>query len=114
MCSKNACSVTSGRSLMVERAVWLVTPCGRSISHSGCTVVLVDGTTRPMRLRNPNVSGTAVLPTRCGTIIRGQTCLQSGHGLYLGADCQVFHRWGLMLVERTQGEETMCRGYCGR
>src|SRR5262249_13339388 len=39
MCSKNACSVLSGRSLMVERPTWLVTPRGRIASHSGCTVV---------------------------------------------------------------------------
>src|SRR5262245_65864430 len=61
MCSKKACSVLSGRSLMVERPVWLVTPRGRIGSHSGCTVVLVDGTTMPIRLRNPKVSGTGGL-----------------------------------------------------
>src|SRR5437762_4350332 len=61
MCSKKACSVLSGRSLIVERPVWLVTPRGRIGSHSGCTVVLVDGTTMPIRLRNPKVSGTGSL-----------------------------------------------------
>src|SRR5262245_48014881 len=61
MCSKKACSVLSGRSLIVERPTWLVTPRGRIGSHSGCTVVLVDGTTMPIRLRYPNVSGTGSL-----------------------------------------------------
>src|SRR2546421_9596478 len=61
MCSKKACWVLSGRSLIVERPVWLVTPRGRIGSHSGCTVVLVDGTTMPIRLRNPKVSGTGCL-----------------------------------------------------
>jgi hypothetical protein len=36
----------------------LVMPRGRSISHSGCTVVFVEGTTMPIRFRNPKLSGT--------------------------------------------------------
>jgi hypothetical protein len=42
--------------LIVTRPVWQVTPGTRNASVSGWTVVLVDGTTRPMRFRYPRVS----------------------------------------------------------
>src|SRR4051795_3403036 len=54
---KLASSVTL-RSGMRTGEKWLVTPCGRNASNSGCTEVLVDGATTPNFRRKPSESGT--------------------------------------------------------
>src|SRR2546428_6201167 len=64
ICSKNASSVLRGRSLMVTRPVWQVMPGTRNSSHSGPTVVLVEGTIIPIRFRYPKVSGTQRTPNQ--------------------------------------------------
>src|SRR5437868_12122075 len=53
---KLASSVTL-RSGIRTREKWLVTPCGRNASNSGCTDVLVDGATTPNLRRKPSESG---------------------------------------------------------
>src|SRR3569623_683334 len=56
-CDRNPTSLDwIGPALMVSRDTWLVTPRGVHASHSGPTIVFVDGTSMPIFLRNPSAS----------------------------------------------------------
>jgi hypothetical protein len=55
-CRSNSASVRVGAFGMRKPRTWLVTPGGRMASYSGCTEVLVEGTSTPSFRRQPSVS----------------------------------------------------------
>ena len=55
-CLSKSTSVLVGAFGMRKPRTWLVTPGGRMASYSGCTAVLVEGTSTPSFRRQPIVS----------------------------------------------------------
>jgi hypothetical protein len=63
-CWLNSASLRVGAFAMRKPRTWLVTPGGRIASYSGCTEVLVEGTSTPSFSRQPSVSAIAAASPR--------------------------------------------------
>src|SRR5690349_22861421 len=75
---------------MRMRLMWLVTPTGRIPSNSGCTDVLVDGTSTANFLRQPRASGIALL--RGDRKLEGRLLRSRKARFFLGSLPQGFNR----------------------